>query len=334
MERPQTFEYRARLYRLAFAAAALYNLAFGMWAALWPLAFFTIFRLEPPRYPAIWACLGMVIGLYGVGYGYAAWRLDRARPFIAIGLAGKLLGPAGWLLAVADGEWPIRTLSLIIFNDVIWWMPFGLFLLEGTRAGQRLRAAAPNLCAAINFCALVAMALVLRFGTEIVPNTADRIAYISQHPTAWRAGWSLWIAAAVSLVGFYAWWGSFINDSRRATIAVAIASLGLCFDLLAESFLIGWLPEHYATVAPLATILTGGAANGLYTLSGIILTLATPALPRRLAVIAWAAWIAGIALTIFSLASIPVAIAISTTLLFVFFCPFVVLLGRLYSRAH
>ena len=55
-------------------------------------------------------------------------------PFIAIGLAGKLLGPAGWILTVAGGEWPVRTITLILFNDVIWWVPFSLFLLDGDGA--------------------------------------------------------------------------------------------------------------------------------------------------------------------------------------------------------
>ena len=59
--------YRTRLYRLVFAAAATYNVAFGLWAAVWPLSFFAVFDLDPPRYPSIWACLGMVVGLYGAG---------------------------------------------------------------------------------------------------------------------------------------------------------------------------------------------------------------------------------------------------------------------------
>ncbi|HJT18762.1 MAG TPA: hypothetical protein VJ853_15300, partial [Thermoanaerobaculia bacterium] len=85
-------DFSARVYRLTFSAAAAYNVAFGLWAALFPYAFFDVFALDAPRYPAIWACLGMVVGLYGAGYAYAAWRLDRAFPFIAIGLAGKILG--------------------------------------------------------------------------------------------------------------------------------------------------------------------------------------------------------------------------------------------------
>src|SRR5687768_6038695 len=90
---PMRGDLRAKIYRLVFTAAAIYNIAFGLWAALVPHGFFRLFDLDTPRYPAIWACLGMVVGLYGVVYAYAAWRLDRAAPLIAIGLAGKVLGP-------------------------------------------------------------------------------------------------------------------------------------------------------------------------------------------------------------------------------------------------
>jgi hypothetical protein len=128
---------RAWLYQWVFGLAAIYNVAFGMWAVIWPLSFFRLFEMQPPRYPAIWQCLGMVVGLYGLAYGYAAWRLDRARPFVVIGLAGKILGPIGWAMSVHAGEFPSRTFPLIAFNDIAWWLPFVAFLLEGIRRGKR-----------------------------------------------------------------------------------------------------------------------------------------------------------------------------------------------------
>src|SRR6266446_9204789 len=81
--------YRAKLYRLIFALAAFYNIAFGLWAGLWPRAFFTSLEMAPPNYPGLWQCLGMVVGLYGVLYASAARCLDRAKLIIAVGLAGK-----------------------------------------------------------------------------------------------------------------------------------------------------------------------------------------------------------------------------------------------------
>jgi hypothetical protein len=321
--------YRARLYRLIFAAAALYNVAFGLWSAIFPRSFFSRCGMTPPLYPSIWACLGMVVGLYGLGYAYAAWRLDRAAPFIAIGLLGKILGPAGWLLAVSGGEWPVRTVTLILFNDVIWWLPFGLFLLDGTRAGAAVRAAAPYACAAANFAAILTMAALLRHGTELVPAVADRIGYMSRHPALWRGGWAVWIAAAISLVAFYAWWGSFLGRRPRWVVAaLAVAAAGLACDLFAESLLIGWLPRDYDRIAPLATACTGAAANGLYTLAGIMLTLLTRSLRGLGLAFTWAVWLAGLALTGCSLARLPLGIAVATGVLFALFCPWTVWLGR------
>jgi hypothetical protein len=324
---------RPSAYRLIFATAAVYNAAFGVWAGFWPQSFFTRFDLAPPNYPAIWSCLGMVVGVYAFGYAYAARHLDRASPFIAIGLLGKLLGPAGWIVTVASGEWPARTLTLILFNDVIWWLPFSLFLIDGTRAGAAIRRAAPAACAALNLLAMLTMAMWLRFGTELVPQPADRISYITAHAALWRAGWCLWIAAAISLVAFYAWWAAHLRGSAWTIAAVAVAAAGLACDLAGESLLIGWLPHDYARLAPLATQLTGTAANGLYTLGGAMLTLFTPSLGGRMRALTWAVWAAGAAVTASTLAGAPTAIAVSTTALFALFCPWVLLLGRALRAA-
>src|SRR5688572_19280378 len=143
-----------RLFRIAFALAGVYNLAFGMWAAIWPLAFFDWFEIALPRYPGIWACLGMVVGVYGLLYLYGAWRLETARPIIAVGLLGKLLGPMGMLLSFGD-DWPRRLGMLCVYNDLIWWLPLGLFLIRGTQLAKALEGAAPWLVATTHAAGLV-----------------------------------------------------------------------------------------------------------------------------------------------------------------------------------
>ena len=55
-----TGPFAIRLFRITFTLAGCYNLAFGVWAGFYPLAFFEIFEIEPPRYPAIWACIGLL----------------------------------------------------------------------------------------------------------------------------------------------------------------------------------------------------------------------------------------------------------------------------------
>ena len=88
----------------------------------------------------------MVVGIYGLLYWHAAWKLEYARPIIAIGLLGKVLGPIGMVISLSD-HWPRRLAMLNLYNDVIWWLPFTLFLLRGTRLATWLIGMAPWCCA-------------------------------------------------------------------------------------------------------------------------------------------------------------------------------------------
>ena len=317
-------DYSSRVYRLVFTAAAAYNILFGLWASLFPRAFFRIFRLATPQYPGIWACLGMVVGLYGVGYAYAAWRLDRAFPFIAIGLAGKVLGPIGWVLSVTNGELPARTFQLIVFDDLLWWMPFALFLLEATAVTRFLKRTAPYWCAGLHAIAAAGTLFLLRGGSEAVSDMRVRMMYLAEHPDRWRIGWVLWMLAAVSLAGFYAWWGARVAP-RIALTAIAIAGLGLICDFAGESILTAWIPQPGTTLYRAATLSSSAAGNGFYTIAAIILTLATASLPFR--ALAWLAWLSGIALTIATIANAPLVIVAASAALMATFIPWVVLVG-------
>ena len=323
--------FRRRAYRLCFAFAGLYNRAFGTWAGLFPGAFFRWFALEPPRYPSLWGCRGMVVGVYGLLYLHAARRLDQARPIIAIGLLGKLLGPAGLVAtAAAAGDLPPRMLALLALNDLVWWLPFTLFLLEGSRAGERLRVAAPYACALLHAAAGVAMLLVLRAGTEVEPDVAARAAYVNEHAMLWRVGFGTWMAAGMSVLGFYAWWAARVQNHRLALAALAVAGAGLACDLVGEALYVGWLPwlaneaylgvpgalDRFAAVQRAGTVLTAVFANGLYTAAGVALTLATPRLPRVAAVLAWTVWAAGAAMTVAGLFDSSRALMASSAVLF------------------
>ena len=315
------------MYRLIFSIAAAYNMSFGLWAAIWPLSFFELFEMAPPRYPGIWACLGMVVGLYGLLYALAARRLDIARPLIAIGLAGKVLGPVGWLMIVGRGEWPLRTFTLVTFNDLIWWAPFALFLLEGTRLGDRIRPMAPYLCGVVNALGGLALLLVLKPGTEVEPDLAKRAAFIAANSGAWRAGWLVWYASAASLLGFYAWWAARLPTPGIGIVAWCVAVVGIGCDWMAESLYIAWLPEKIEFIQRMGTLLTGGAANGLYSIAGAMLTAATPGLPQWLRVMAWVTWMFGFGLSATAIAGSAVGMMITAGGLMALFCPLTFLIG-------
>jgi hypothetical protein len=113
--------------------AAAYNLLWGGWVVLFPLMAFELVGMPPPRYPEIWQCVGMVVGVYGVGYAIAARDPLRHWPIVLVGLLGKLLGPIGFVEAAARGALPWSLGWTIVTNDLIWWVPFGLILWRARR---------------------------------------------------------------------------------------------------------------------------------------------------------------------------------------------------------
>ncbi len=109
--------------------AAVYNLAWGVAVVLFPTAPFRWAGLPLPNYPSILQCLGMVIGVYGVGYAIAARDPVRHWPIVLVGLLGKIFGPIGFVWTAWHGEFPWSAGLIILTNDVAWWLPFTAILL-------------------------------------------------------------------------------------------------------------------------------------------------------------------------------------------------------------
>jgi hypothetical protein len=183
--------------------------------------------------------------------------------------------------------------------------------------------APPIVCAALNFAAAFALLFVLAPATPLVADPVERLVYVGTHLLEWRLAWMTWIAAALSLLWFYWWWRDRINGSY---VPLVFGGLGLVADVTAELILIVGGIETYISASPFAFALTGGVANGLYTICGILLTLATRLNGRERA---WAAvmWAAGILLSVGALANIPLITAAATAVLFALFCPWCVYLA-------
>ena len=135
------------------------------------------------------------------------------------------------------------------------------------------------------------------------------------------------MSAALSLLGFYAWWGARLRRPRWAMAAIGIAAIGLVCDLFAESLYIAWLPANIEVLQPLAALLTSGAANALYTAGGVVLTLATPWRSRWMRALAWGAWTAGAVLTLAALVGSVAGMAAGGAALIALFCPLAAWMG-------
>ena len=120
-------------------AAGIYNLVWGAFVVLLPDALFRLVGMEPLVGPGrgIWQGLGMVIGVYGIGYLAASRDPIRHWPIVLVGLLGKIFGPIGFVWTASRGEIPWSFGATILTNDLVWWVPFGIMLREGLKAEGR-----------------------------------------------------------------------------------------------------------------------------------------------------------------------------------------------------
>ncbi|MBL8829422.1 MAG: hypothetical protein JNM18_20730 [Planctomycetaceae bacterium] len=118
-------------------AAAIYNLAWGAFVVVSPLTMFQWADMTPPNYVSLWQCIGMIVGVYGIGYAIAAFDPVRHWPIVLVGLLGKVFGPIGFLLSASRGELPWHAGGTILTNDLIWWIPFVNLLIHAWRHRSR-----------------------------------------------------------------------------------------------------------------------------------------------------------------------------------------------------
>ncbi len=121
---------RRRLHRITFMLAGVYNLAWGILSSVFPQWLFLWAGMPLQNYPEIFACLAMVVGIYGFLYFEVARKPEHGGAIALVGLLGKVLGPIGLFVLIAEGRWPPPTVALILTNDLIWWVPFGLYLRD------------------------------------------------------------------------------------------------------------------------------------------------------------------------------------------------------------
>jgi len=116
--------------------AGAYNLAWGALVVLAPRATLEWLGLavETPLVEQLWGCIGMFVAVWGAGYLAAARDPLRHWPIVMVGLMGKVFGPIGFALALAQDALPLSMGKTLLTNDLVWWIPFGLILRDARRA--------------------------------------------------------------------------------------------------------------------------------------------------------------------------------------------------------
>ena len=128
---------RFRTYRAWFYAAAIYNALWGSAVVVFPRALLRIAGIGDPAAVPLVQVIGMMVGVYAYGYYLLAREPERYAGLIWIGLAGKTLGPLGFLYSAATGSLPWTFGWVIAFNDLVWWPVFWRFALTHATAPLR-----------------------------------------------------------------------------------------------------------------------------------------------------------------------------------------------------
>jgi hypothetical protein len=128
---------RYRPYRPWFVAAAIYNLAWSAAVIVFPAPLARAVGVDAGSFVPFVQVIGMMVGVYAFGYYLLAHDPGRYCGLIWIALAGKTLGPAGFLYHAAAGTLPWSFGWVCLVNDLVWWPAFWAFALRHARRPLR-----------------------------------------------------------------------------------------------------------------------------------------------------------------------------------------------------
>jgi small multidrug resistance pump len=115
-------------------AAAGYNAIWGTSTIVAPDAIFRVLHMGVPQPDAVWRCVGMFVLVFAPAYACAGRRPAAHAHLVLVGMAGKVLGPIGYLWAAVTGQLPWVFGAVILANDVVWWPAFSGYLRRAARA--------------------------------------------------------------------------------------------------------------------------------------------------------------------------------------------------------
>lgn len=143
IEDTRTSPYARPWHALVLRIAGIYNVIWGAVMVLAPAWTFGVLGMPDagPVALSLWQCVGMIVGVYGIGYWVAARDPLRHWPIVLVGLLGKVFGPIGFVQTAMNGVLPWSFGYTILTNDLIWWLPFTLMLIAA--ANHAIKSKSP-----------------------------------------------------------------------------------------------------------------------------------------------------------------------------------------------
>jgi hypothetical protein len=123
-----------RWMRPVLLAAAIYHLAFALWANLWPNLCFDWMGMARPNHPMLWQGLGLMMGMLGIGQLFAAASPIERWPVVLVSLVKYTFGIVFSCIALVQGKFPLGSIWMVLVDSAIWWVPFVLILWASVRA--------------------------------------------------------------------------------------------------------------------------------------------------------------------------------------------------------
>jgi hypothetical protein len=133
----------------------------------------------------------------------------------------------------------------------------------------------------IHLIAGAAMALILRNGLETNASFQDRLRFLVDDGELWTFGWLTWTGASVAILYFYL---EFATAHETGHLPVLLTAAGIAADISGQAIEIGILPaiaervvvtnvgsDLFNAFHRTAVMMSGFAANGLYSVSAIVL---------------------------------------------------------------
>lgn len=115
-------------------AAGIYNILWGLLSVFLPNWQLELLGIKQDLIVVLlWQCIGMIVGVYGIGYFIAAFNPKQHWPIVLVGLLGKIFGILGMIYYILTEAVPIKFGLTCCANDLIWVPAFTILLVQALR---------------------------------------------------------------------------------------------------------------------------------------------------------------------------------------------------------